>query len=219
VSSNDRDTCRPRFFMEAVQNKSLSEKEGRPIFEDKEFVELKQPGDKHWSFICEVNDPNQNIPQRFPDQYAAFKRGEQRAAVGTPLEQWPPLTKSRVAELKACNILTVEEYAGVPDNVLSRLGIGAREEREQARAWLEAAKGGAANNAMAARIAQLEQMVERLSGTVTTPPEPKEKSIHDCTDAELKEFIKRETGEGMRGQPSRETLLARATELVEKAAA
>jgi hypothetical protein len=42
--------------------------------------------------------------------------------------------------------------------------MGAREEREKARAFIAGAKGAADTSAMAARIAQLEAMVERLSG-------------------------------------------------------
>lgn len=215
MSSNDRerDTARPRFYMDAVQNPALSEKEGRPIFEDKEYVEILIPGDKLLTWVGEVDDPTRH---RFPEHYAAFKRGEMRAVVGTPLEAWPPLTKARVAELKAAGILSVEEYANVPDNVLGKLGMGARDEREKARAFIDAAKGGAQTAAMASEIAQLRAMVEQLSGKTAAPAvPPADKSIEDCTDAELKEFIRRETGEGVRGNPSRETLLKRVSDLAE----
>lgn len=215
-----QDTARPRFFMEPVENVALSKKEGRPIFEDTEMVELKQPGDKHWSWVGRVDEPGLNIRQRFPQHYEAFKRGEQRAAIGTPLEAWPLLTKSRVMELKAANVMTVEELAQVPDNVLGKLGMNSRQEREQAKAWIDSAKGNAATSAMAAELAQLREMVEKLSGgaiqqpaAISAPPQQQEKTLEDCTDAELKEYIKRETGEYVRGNPSRDTLMARAASL------
>jgi ribosomal protein L12E/L44/L45/RPP1/RPP2 len=40
-----------------------------------------------------------------------------------------------------------------------------------------------------------------------------EKRLEDCTDAELKAFIKRETGEPVKGNPSRQTLIERAMEI------
>lgn len=40
-----------------------------------------------------------------------------------------------------------------------------------------------------------------------------DKSLEECTDAELKAFIKRETGEPVRGNPSRQTLIERAMEI------
>jgi hypothetical protein len=213
-----KDVARPTFYMEAVKNNAKSEAEGRPIFDEKEFIKIDIPGDKNMNWIGEVEESHRN---RWPDQYAAFKRGEARAASGTPLEHWPnpELTKARVAEIKAQNILSVEELAGIGDNQLGKLGFHGRELREAARAYIAQAKDSAGASAMAARVAQLEEMVKRLSGNVPPEPEQKTKSIEDCTDAELKEFIKRETGEGVRGNPNRETLVARARAIAEPEAA
>ncbi len=217
-NANEKDTARPRFFKEAVQNMAASEKEGRPVFEEQTRVEIFIPGDKLFRHVDVVQDKHK---QRWPEHWAAFERGEARAASGTPLEQWPNalLNKARVAELKAMHILSVEDLAGVPDNVLPKMGMGARELREQARSYLDTAKAGAQNAAMAARIAQLEEMVQRMAGSPqptaqsTETTAPQEKSLEECSDDELKEFIKRETGEAPRGRISRETLLQRAAEL------
>lgn len=40
-----------------------------------------------------------------------------------------------------------------------------------------------------------------------------EKNLEDCTDAELKAFIKKETGQAVKGNPSRQTLIERAMEI------
>lgn len=208
--SEIKDIARPRFYKEAIQNKAKSEQEGRPIFDEREMVEIKLPGDRLSSHVSYVMAEHRD---RWPEIYAAFQRGEERAASGTPLEHWtsPSMTRARVAELKAANILSVEELSGVPDNVLPRLGMGARELREQARAYLDSAKDGAGNAAMAAELARLREMVERLSSPATEPLE--DKPIEECSDSELKTYIKNRTGEPVRGNPSRETLLARASEL------
>lgn len=223
MSSDRVENCRPHFYVEAVHNKAMSDLEGRPIYEDREMVKLIKPGERD-NWIGSVDEPIDNplgpfkisAKERFPDIYAAFKRGEQRAVVGTPLEMWPILTKSRVMELKAANIFSVEEYAAVQDGMLGKLGPQGREEREKAKAWLNSAKETAATSALASELATLKAQIAQLTGQVPTPT--KEKTLEECSDAELKEYLKRETGQPVLGNPSRQTLLARVNEVISKTA-
>lgn len=211
-----KDIARPEFSIVPVQDKAASAREGRPIFHDREMVKIRIPGDRLIDWDGEVDDA---IRARFPEAYAAFKRGETRSATGTPLDEWPPLTKSRVYELKASGIMTVEEYADVPDGVLGKLGMNAREEREKARVYIKNAKDNAASSALAAENADLKRRLEALEaammGRADAPASiPAEsKPIEECTDEELKAFIKRETGDWVRGTPSRETLIRKANEI------
>lgn len=213
--------ARARFFNEPVLNEERTKAEGRPIYDDTEMVELLIPGDRLSRGVYLAHEPSIydkdarayiTRAQVYDDAYRAFKRGEARAVSGTPLEMWPVLTRARVMELKAANVLSVEELAAVSDAILARLGQGAREEREKARAWIEAAKGSAEMQAQAARIAQLEDMVQKLLAANTAPApaevpaEPVEKSIAECSDDELKAFIKDRKGSAPRGTPSRDTL-------------
>ena len=225
--------ARARFFNEPVLNPERTRAEGRPVYDDTEMVELIIPGDRLTRGIFLANEPSIydketggyiSRAQLFDDAYKAFKRGEHRAVTGTPLEMWPVLTRARVMEIKAAGILSVEELASVSDSILGRLGMGARDEREQARAWLAAAKGSAEVQAQATRIAQLEDMVQKLpaaQGQAPAPeaaqPEPVEKAISDCSDDELKAFIKDRKGSAPRGTPSRDTLERLAIEASEAA--
>jgi len=247
------ESVRPRFYSEPIENRSLSEKEGRPIFETKTFVELKQPGDKLWTFVEEIDGSGRSLAkrqdrnghtvgedysERFPKEYAAFKRGEERAASGTPLDEWGMISRSRAAELKAQNVWTVEELSNIPDNLLQKLGMSTRAEREKARTFLDTAKAGANEAKLSAEVAELRAMIEAMRNTpqpvvavgASAPSDlsdpqmgeisaPREKTLDECTDAELKDFIRRETGETPRGNPSRETLMKRAAELAQSAAA
>lgn len=231
MSSNDtvKDTARPRFYMQAIENKAQSAVEGRPIFDEREMVEVIVPGDKLTRYVGFVTDAERD---RWPEIYAAFKRGEARAAMGTPLEHWPIVTTGRVAELKALNILSVEELANVPDSSLPRLGFNARELREQARTYIATAKGGADQAKMAAdnarlsdTVAKLQEQMARLLNNVPQPTTSandevdEQRNIETLSDGELKAYIKRETGEPVRGNPSRDKLLARANELATDRAA
>ena len=218
--------ARARFYNDAVLNPAKTAEANRPIFEDVEMVELTIPGDRlsRGVFLADepaILDKETNTyltrAQVYPDAYAAFKRGEQRAITGTPLEHWPMLVKSRVMELKALNILSVEELAATTDALLGRLGQGARVEREQARAWLESAKGSGEVQAQAAKIAQLEETLSKLLArdlepAVAQQEEPNDRDVNDLTDEELKAYLKEKTGAAPRGNVSRETLISRVTE-------
>lgn len=221
ASNAEQDTARPRFFMKAVENKAKSLEENRPVFDEREMVEIRIPGDRLATHVNYVLDEHR---QRWPDHYAAFKRGEARAASGTPLEQWPPMTTGRVATLKALGILSVEELSTLPDNMLTSLGMGARELRDQARAYLEAAAGGAAVARATAENADLRAQMERMQtqmealmrgsgAAVPAAVDVSDRAVDELTDDELKAYIKRETGEGVRGTPNRQTLIDRATAL------
>lgn len=219
-NASETDTARPRFYMQAVENKAKSELEGRPVFDEREMVEIRIPGDRLATHVNYVLDEHK---QRWPDHYAAFKRGEARAASGTPLEHWPIMTTGRVASLKALGVLSVEELSNLPDNMLGSLGMGARELREQARAYLAAAHDGAAasraaaeNADLRAQMLRMQQQMEALlnaAGTSVEVADVSDRAIEDLSDDELKAFIKRETGEGVRGTPTRQTLLDKATTL------
>lgn len=225
MSSNDFASARPRFYKQAVLNEAKTKVEGRPIYDEEEMVEMIIPGDRNYrqSFLAHepYNGNGETRAEKYAEEYAAFKRGESRAASGTPLEMWPILTTPRVAELKALNILSVDELAALPDSKLKTIGMDGRQLRDQAKVFLETAAGTASNSAMAAEIAQLKEMLAKVmaANNAAVAPEPvveqpamQEKTIEEASDEELKAFIKEKTGSAPRGTPSRETLERMAAE-------
>lgn len=142
TSEQDREKDRaiPRFYVEAVPVSGSVENEGRPLYEDREFVELRHPGDRSYNFITEVNA---EMKARFPQHYAHFKQGLAEPDYGTPIEKWPVLKPSEVLNLKAMAIRTIEDLATIPDSGLAHLGHAGRTLRDQAGAWLESAARGA----------------------------------------------------------------------------
>ena len=131
----------PEFVVEAVKLEHRSQQEGRPIYEDREFVNIMIVGQRGATVHEPVNDEHK---MRWPKEYAAFKAGRELPPEGTPLAEWPDstMTKARVMELAFFNIRTVEDLAAVHDNALGNLGMGARELREKARTFLEIALHG-----------------------------------------------------------------------------
>jgi hypothetical protein len=137
----DRDPAQPRFHMEAVVDEAASAREGRPIYRQEERVQILLPGSPNQP-VFRVDDSHR---QRWPEQYAAFKRGEEMAIEGTPLEEWPILKKAQVFELKAQNIFTVEQCASLSDHALQKLGLTGHRLKERAIAFLDEAASQALN--------------------------------------------------------------------------
>ena len=172
----NKDNCIPLFSLRPVENKAESNKHGRPIFHDVEWVKIYIPGDKTTVVSKKVTDEHR---ERWPEQYSAFKRGREQPIVGTPLEQWPQMTRSKVAEFKALAIHTVESLAGLDDAAVNRLGMGTRDLRERARAYLQAAQAGKKDSQLAALLeamqVQIDELAQRLE-EVTGEQVPRETS-------------------------------------------
>jgi hypothetical protein len=150
-----------KFYMDLVEDTSASKKQGRPIFKEVEWIDIRIPGSRD----TRVRPARDKDKQRFPQHYAAFKArtaedGEE--VVGTPLEIWPVISASQAAEMRFFNIRTVENLAGAPDSLGEKF-MGFSAIKTKAAAFLEAAKGAAPILALQERVEQLEATNQRLS--------------------------------------------------------
>ena len=150
------------FKLHAIKNNSKSTAEGRPIFDDKVFVEIIAPGNKNSVTFREAKDADR---ERFPAAWQRFERGQATVAHGTPLEQWPLLTVGDVASLKAMNVHTVEHLAELPDGVADQY-MGFRTYRAKAIAYLKAAADGSHVSKMQGEIEKLTDENARLAAKV-----------------------------------------------------
>lgn len=177
------------FFTRAVENKRESDKAGRAIFDDGEFVRIRWVGDRNRILEapahsrCGREGPgNREITyaQKFPRHYDAFKQGVEIKGSGTPLDKAPFMPQSKAEELKHFNVHTVEQLAALDGTPLQNLGMGAREWKNKAQAFLDLADGtadvtrlAAENDAMKAQIAAMQEQLTSLRGVgVPAPVEP-----------------------------------------------
>ncbi len=165
------------FSQQARENGYKSSLEGRTVYDDVEMVTIIIPGDKHSEVIEAVTDDHR---QRWPVQYRLFKEGLEQVADGMPIKEWPPLTPAQVKTLESLNIRTVEQLAGLSDTALTTVGMGGRQLRDKAAAWLQnAADGKPLAEALAAReqveaklqaqdaqIAEMQAVIRRLEAQV-----------------------------------------------------
>lgn len=147
------------FFKRPVHMTFKSEKEGRPIYEDRDFIRITTPGDR--TSIIEREARNED-KERFRHKYEKYLSGQDVSTEGTPLEHWPQLTRSQVEELKHLKCFTVEQLAATSDAQCSRLGPGFLGLRTKASAFLEAAKDTAVAQKYAAENEALRQEMADL---------------------------------------------------------
>lgn len=217
----------PFFTTVAIQDKRASLKEGRPIFRDEEYVEIRIAGDRNYapkfpalSMWKRVDGEEVTYAERWPDQYRKFKEGLQQTAVGTPLAELPFLTESKRAELRALKIYTAEALAGLEGRNLKALGMEANKLKTQAKAYIESARGSADVTRMAEEMAALRQQIEELkAANMPVIPQTDDDDQGGNTDFAswedelLKEYIAEKAGSRPRGNPNHDTLVSMAVEL------
>lgn len=139
-----------RFELHPVEDKGESAKEGRPIFKEVEYIEIRVPGDKD-IVRRPVRDADK---QEYRQQYRAWQKDHESGGLtGTPLSEVSFITKSEVKELEYFGCRTVEQLAGMSDGALKNVGpiIAIR---KKAQDFMAAAKG---NSPITRLNAQLEE--------------------------------------------------------------
>lgn len=125
------------FYMKAVRSAAESDAAGRDIYHDVEHVNIIIPGDKHTEIDSIAEDDHR---KKYPDEYARFKAGETAVISGTPLAEWPAMSRSLVKEWNYLNVFTVEQLSILSDTAKQTFGMGAEEWVKRAKAFLEVAK-------------------------------------------------------------------------------
>jgi hypothetical protein len=145
-----------RFFIEAVHNEEKSVAEGRPIFDDVEFIEKRVRGDRN---NIVMRPARKDDIRQFAEAYRNFKGGEENPASGTPLKEWPSISKSMLEELKHMGFFTVEQLANASDSVCSKFA-GLQTYKQKAQAFIEYAKGAAPLERYAHELKELKNSSE-----------------------------------------------------------
>jgi hypothetical protein len=116
---------------------------GRPIYKEFDFVHICVAGDT----LTEIDTfALQQHKTRFPIQWANYMNRQganDEEVVGTPVSEWPLVSKSQAEELRAMRFYTVESIATASDQQLQRMGMAAGMSpysfRDKAKAFLNLA--------------------------------------------------------------------------------
>lgn len=128
-----------KFYTKPVKNEDKSAKAGRPIYDEKEYLEIRTPGDQNNVIQRPVSDMDR---QRFRGAYGRFKEGLSDQTSGTPLAEVPWITRSQVEELVHIRVTSLEQLSELRDDICSRYA-GMYNLKQRAQAHLKAASEAA----------------------------------------------------------------------------
>lgn len=191
-----------QFEIRAVEDRSKLFEDGRCGYKDVDFAIITPAGtrDKIERNALEWLDDlrmkaqngmfNPDVLAFYEKAYKAFKDGQEVPVEGTPIRMFTVLTPSEQKRCLDANIRTIEELATMHEAGLSRVGMGARELQNKAKAYLAAADGPgklAAENA-ALRIeledtkAAMGELLKRLEALEAE--KPKKRASRQTSESE-----------------------------------
>ena len=150
-----------RFYKKPIQQEQESMDAGRPIYKEFDFVHICVAGDT----LTEIDTyALQQHRQRFPIQWANYMNrvgANDEEVVGTPVAEWPLVSKSQAEELRAIKFFTVEAIANASDQQLQRMGMAAGMSpfafRDKAKAFLNLATNSAETDKRESEINALKE--------------------------------------------------------------
>lgn len=126
-----------RFFIHRERDNARSDADGREIVQEHEAVAIKMRGSPD-EIVRLVTDDDK---QRWPDLYRAWKSAITAPIHGTPLDDWPGITRSLIEQLANYGIRSVEQLAAMPEDLAS-LDAAILSQRSRAIGWIAAAGAG-----------------------------------------------------------------------------
>jgi len=155
-----------RFYKRPIHQEQESIDAGRPIYKEFDFVHICVAGDTLTEIDTYVLNSHK---QRFPQQWANYQNrlgANDEQVIGTPVAEWPLVSKSQAEELRAMKFHTVESIAGASDQQLQRMGMAAGMSpyafRDKAKAFLNLAMSAAETDKREGEINALKQENEKI---------------------------------------------------------
>lgn len=174
------ETLLVKFFKHPLRNDAKSKEEGRPIFDDVDYVQIMQPGNKD-SIVIRPATPMDK--DRFAEHFRRYEvRQTEEYIEGTLLSESPIVTRAQCEELSYLNIKTVEQLAEVADSNAQNI-MGIQMLKQRAKNYLEQAAGNASAQALADQKAENERLLslikdlnDRLDQVEEEKPKPRRKA-------------------------------------------
>lgn len=223
-------TITPVFKHITVEDIAASEREQRPVMKTIEAVEVRFAGSKLYSPVFPTDamwkrDGHKIITyaERWAEPYRDFLAGNDQRAAGTPLEMLKPygISDSQLSLCRALKIYSIEALHQLEGPNLKSLQMNANPLKEMARSYIaDRSSGASASN----EIEELRRQIEELKARALPMGDPKPSEIEaaiakadadfeSMSDADLKAFIKAQTGRAPTGTPGHDWLVNTAKEL------
>ncbi len=135
-------------------------REGRPHYNEKEYILIVAPGDKTniihrvWGWPSDV--------RRFLDRYKLWKADKSASQHrGTPLQAWKKLAPSMIKELQFFHVFTVEQLAAMDDSNIQKFA-GLLKYRTMAKDFLAAQEKTAVSTELRSEMDKKDKELEEL---------------------------------------------------------
>jgi len=151
------------FSVRPHPNREQSALQGRPIYDEKDYITIMVPGDKDSVIERLATEQDKN---RFGVQYAAFQRKHSQEHVsGTPLRAVSFISSAQIKELEYFNVYTVEQLAELSDGNAQKF-MGIQNLKLLAKDFLKAATEQAPLTAMRAEMTSKDEEIAALLAAV-----------------------------------------------------
>lgn len=157
-----------RFFLKAKQDMDETQKEGRPIFKEVEYIHIMIPGDRKQTVVRPVAVADKT---RFEKQYNHWKQTRQNdLVIGTPLEAWGILSLAQVEEFRYFGVRSIEQLADLRDDICGKLPQ-ATQLKQKAQAFVAMLKEEAPMRKMQGELDKRDAQIEALTKAVEAQAE------------------------------------------------
>ena len=147
-----------KFFYQTIKDETASKEQGRAVFKDCEFIDIRIPGMRGSGATRRASYRDK---QRFPRHYSAFQQRVELPEEGTPLSEWPLVSRSLAEELAFLGVKTVESLASIADSSAGDI-MGGLTLKAKANKWLEKAKNDVSLEQMEAELAKRDTLIANM---------------------------------------------------------
>jgi len=159
------ETLLVRFYPKTIKLIHESERQGKPCYEEKIYIDIRVPGERSIGVGRPVRDEDK---QRFPRHWAAYEQRMEAPEEGTPLSEWAGVTRSEVEELSFQHVKTVETLANLSDTGCEKI-FGGQALKQRALLFLE-------QQTQLGEMAEKEELLQRISELEALAAEKPKKS-------------------------------------------
>lgn len=160
-----------KFFMKEKEDTDATQAAGRPIYKDREYIEIRVPG-KRDALAC--RPASEGDKARFPRHYDMFIRRVEAPTEGTPLTEWPQISRSMAEELSFLRVKTVEQFVQMSDIDAAKIrgGMGLKQKAKEFLEYSDKTQLISEKQALETRLAdqeaemaEMRQMMQEMKAT------------------------------------------------------
>lgn len=192
------------FSRRPEEDQIASREQGRYVTRDIDYVTVFIPYSRdtnvftveQWLLNLEQYTREGRIPSdwmpNYKRLYEAWKNGQELPPDGTAIKGWGVISPAQQENLIHYRILTVEDAAGMGEDIMRKIGIGAVEIKNKAKTWLAQT---ADRGPLTLKMAAVEKENEVLKGSITSLQAQVDKLMQMLNNQEARVIVETPTVE------------------------